>query len=225
MAQAYAAFANGGIRVKAHGITRIRTRSGKVLYEWRDDGAHVRVINNPPLSEMNRMLRQVIAEGTGKSAAIPGYDVAGKTGTTSDFKDAWFVGFTGDFVTAVWVGRDDDTPMHRGVTGGTVPASIWRDFMVAALPRIKSGPIPEGPGAPAAADPIGDLLNRMEGSSAPPAADGAAVSASVPAAAPSEFGQPAAQAQPVAQVQPAAQAAQAQQPAAPKKKAANDLFY
>ena len=227
MAQAYAAFANGGIRVKAHGITRIRTRAGKVLYEWRDDGARVQVINNPPLSEMNRMLRQVIAEGTGKGAAISGYDVAGKTGTTSDFKDAWFVGYTGDFVTAVWVGRDDDQPMRK-ITGGSAPASIWRDFMVAALPRIKSGPIPEGPGAPASVDPIADLLNRAEavGSSAPSVADGAAASASVPAAQPGEPARETPQPSVAPQAAPQPQAPQAQQPPpAAKKKTANDLFY
>jgi penicillin-binding protein 1A len=213
MAQAYAAFSNGGLRVKAHGITRIRTREGKVLYEWRDDVQPVRVINNPPLSEMNRMMRRVVAEGTATGAAIPGYDLAGKTGTTSDFKDAWFVGYTGDFVTAVWVGRDDDTSMRK-VTGGSVPATIWRGFMQAALPRIKTGPIPGGGGAPPPSDPIGDLLNKMEGgegSSTPPAGDttnGAASSA--PAQGPAVSGQPLAQKAPAPN---------------DKKKVANDLFY
>jgi penicillin-binding protein 1A len=185
-----------------------------VLYEWRDDGARVTVINNPPLSEMNRMMRQVIAAGTGRGAAISGYDLAGKTGTTSDFKDAWFVGYTGDFVTAVWVGRDDDTPMRR-ITGGSAPASIWRSFMLAALPRINAGPIPAGPGAPVQSDPIGDLLNQSEqegaDSSAPPAS-----------------GQPPAAAAPTSGAAPAAAPAQApavpaQAPAAANKKTPNDL--
>jgi penicillin-binding protein 1A len=211
MAQAYAAFANGGMRVKAHGITRIRTREGKVLYEWRDDAQPVRVINNPPLSEMNRMMRQVLVSGTGVGARVPGYDLAGKTGTSSDFKDAWFVGYTGDFVTAVWVGRDDNTAMRK-ITGGSAPAAIWRGFMQVALPRIKAGPIPAGPGAPASSgDPIGDLLNRMEGgddSSAPPAGQPGAASSAPPAAASTT---------PPAQAQPPA--------ATEKKKVSNDLFY
>lgn len=197
MAQAYAAFSNGGMKVKAHGITRIRTHAGKVLYEWRDDAQPVRVINNPPLSEMNRMLRQVLVQGTGRGAAIGGYDLAGKTGTTSDYKDAWFVGYTGDFVTAVWVGRDDNTPMKR-ITGGSVPATIWRAFMQAALPRIKAGAIPGGGGAPEQSDPIKDLLNRMEGEGASSAPEEGA---------------------------PANQPPQAAQPKAAEKKSPSDLFY
>jgi penicillin-binding protein 1A len=160
MAQAYAAFSNGGFRVQAHGINRIRTQQGRVLYQWREkeDGGKVSVIGNPALSEMNRMLRQVLISGTGRGAAVPGYDLAGKTGTTSDYKDAWFVGYTGGFTTAVWVGKDDNKPMRK-VTGGGTPAAIWRTFMQAALPRLKVGPIPAGPEAAPPSDPIGDLLN------------------------------------------------------------------
>ena len=159
MAQAYAAFSNGGNQTTAYGIERIRTTDGKVLYEHKSD-ARVSVIGNPPLSYMNRMLRQVVASGTGGRAKIGGYDIAGKTGTTSDYKDAWFVGFTGGFVTAVWVGKDDNTPMRK-VTGGGPPADLWRSFMVQALPHLKVQAIPAGPTAPdgAYSDPIGDLLS------------------------------------------------------------------
>ncbi|HYE42655.1 MAG TPA: penicillin-binding protein 1A [Caulobacteraceae bacterium] len=162
MAQAYAAFSNGGLRVQAHGINRIRTRSGKVLYQWRDgaDGGRVSVVGNPPLSYLNTMMRAVMTSGTGTGAAIPGYDLAGKTGTTSDYKDAWFVGYTGGFTTAVWVGKDDNKAMRR-VTGGGAPAAIWKQFMAAALPRLKVGAIPAGPNPPAGfGDPIGDLLDQ-----------------------------------------------------------------
>ncbi|HYF23963.1 MAG TPA: PBP1A family penicillin-binding protein [Caulobacteraceae bacterium] len=164
MAQSYAPFSNGGFRVTAHGINRIRTHSGRVLYQWREreDGGRVSVISNPPLMYTNQVLRSVLSSGTGTGARIPGYDLAGKTGTTSDYKDAWFVGYTGGFVTAVWVGKDDNKPMRR-VTGGGTPAAIWRSFMAAALPKLKVAAIPNGP-APAPGtvfgDPIGDLLGQ-----------------------------------------------------------------
>ena len=162
MAQAYAPFANGGLRVQAHGINRIRTRSGRVLYEYRaGPQTRVSVVANPSLSYMNYMMRSVISSGTARSVAIPGYDLAGKTGTTSDYKDAWFVGYTGGFVTAVWVGKDDNKPM-KGVSGGSSPAAIWRAFMTAALPRLQVGAIPAGANPPTSmGDPIGDLLDGM----------------------------------------------------------------
>jgi len=140
MAQAYDAFGNGGYRVSAYGIERIRTADGKVLY---DHGPPQRtpVISEPALGEMDQMMRQVIASGTGGRARIEGYDIAGKTGTTSDYRDAWFIGFTGGFVAAVWVGKDDNTPMRK-VTGGGPPAEIWRNFMAQALPRLAARSIP-----------------------------------------------------------------------------------
>jgi penicillin-binding protein 1A len=152
MTQAYAAFSNGGNRVAAYGIERIRTAGGVVLYRRAPTSA-APVVANPPLSEVNRMLRTVIASGTGARAAIPGYDLAGKTGTTSDYKDAWFCGFTGGFTTVVWLGRDDATPMRR-VTGGAAPAELWRGFMTYALRRIPAQPIPPGPPAPEPVPPV-----------------------------------------------------------------------
>ena len=117
------------------------------------------------------MLRQVVAVGTGTRAQVKGYDIAGKTGTTSDYRDAWFVGYTGGFVSAVWLGRDDNTPMKK-VAGGGAPAGIWREFMGAALPGLKAQPIPGGliepppPEAPVA-DPIGELLDPASATSNP----------------------------------------------------------
>jgi penicillin-binding protein 1A len=168
MAQAYAPFSNGGQLATAYGIERIRTRDGRVLYEHHVD-MRTSVIANPPLTYMNQMLRAVMHGGTGGRAALPGYDLAGKTGTTSDYRDAWFVGYTGGFVTAVWVGKDDNTPMRR-VTGGTVPADVWRTFMSQALPRLQVKAIPGGPAAaPVSNDPIGDLLEQSENATAPDA--------------------------------------------------------
>ena len=140
-----------------------------MLYQRTEGGAQ-QVINNPPLYYMNQMLRSVITGGTATAAAIEGYDLAGKTGTTSDYKDAWFVGYTGGFVTAVWVGRDDNTPMRR-VTGGGAPAAIWRRFMADALPRLNVQRIPDGPAMPegwqeglqGGEDPLGDIIDGLEG--------------------------------------------------------------
>ncbi len=144
MAQAYAPFANGGYFAKGYGIERIRTATGRVLYDRSVDRApRAAVIGQPALAYMVTMMRGVVSHGTGARANVPGYDLAGKTGTTSDYRDAWFVGYTGGFVTAVWVGKDDNKPMKR-VTGGNAPAGIWRDYMTAALPRLKVQPIPGG---------------------------------------------------------------------------------
>ncbi len=147
MAQAYDAFSNGGNRVAAYGIERIRTGlTGRVI--WTHPAPVTPpAIGNPALGELDQMLRQVVAAGTGVKAAIPGYDIAGKTGTTSDFKDAWFCGFSGDFTTVVWMGRDDSSPM-RGVTGGSAPAEFWKSFMRVALKRGQATAIPPGPPAP-----------------------------------------------------------------------------
>ncbi|HEY8003593.1 MAG TPA: penicillin-binding transpeptidase domain-containing protein, partial [Phenylobacterium sp.] len=146
MAQAYDAFGNGGYRVAAYGIERIRTAGGQVLFQRRA-AAPAQAIANPPLGEMQQMMRTVMRIGTGTHAAIPGYDLAGKTGTTSDYKDAWFCGYTGGLVTVVWTGRDDATPMRR-ITGATAPSEIWRSFMLSALKRLPNGPIPPGPPPP-----------------------------------------------------------------------------
>jgi penicillin-binding protein 1A len=143
MAQAYSAFADGGDRVPTYAIERVRATGGQVIYQHRA-AAPTPVVANPPLSELDRMLRTVIVSGTGVRAAIPGYDLAGKTGTTSDYKDAWFCGFTGGLTTVVWMGRDDAAPM-RGITGGTAPVELWRGFMRVALKRLPSQPIPPGP--------------------------------------------------------------------------------
>jgi penicillin-binding protein 1A len=164
MAQAYAPFANGGFKADAYAIERIRTADGKILYQ-HPLPTHTRVIEEPALGYMTQMLKTVLVPpGTGVRAAFPGYQLAGKTGTTSDFKDAWFVGYTGGFVTAVWTGKDDDTPMHR-ITGGTAPADLWRAFMSAALPHLKVGPIPGGPVPAPQQDLIGDILANSTGAS------------------------------------------------------------
>lgn len=175
MAQAYAPFANGGYLAKAYGVERIRTATGRVLYDRSvDRPPRAPVIGQPALGYMTSMMRGVVTNGTGTRANVPGYDLAGKTGTTSDYRDAWFVGYTGGFVTAVWVGKDNNKPMRR-VTGGGAPAAIWRDYMSAALPRLKVARIPGGdielPEPPGAIDQLLDGVSdffRGEDDAPPP---------------------------------------------------------
>ncbi len=222
MAQAYDAFANGGRKVTAYGISRIRTPQGRVIYQRaaREERA-LQVINNPMLYYMNQMLRGVVTGGTGRSAAIGGRDLAGKTGTTSDYKDAWFVGYTGGFVTAVWVGKDDNSAM-RGVTGGGAPAAIWRDFMAAALPRLAAPRIPDGPPMPegwVAPSPIGDLITAVGDpfGDAPPADDPA------PVPDPAQPGDPVVR--PTAPQPRREEPPQRPEPAPPPEKRADPLFF
>jgi penicillin-binding protein 1A len=146
MAQAYAPLANGGYKVQAYGIERIRTGSGQLIYQHRAPPL-TSVVANPPLGQLVGMMRTVLTEGTGVKAAVPGYDLAGKTGTTSDYKDAWFCGFTGGFTTVVWMGKDDNTPMRK-ITGGIAPAEAWHTYMAKALKRVPTLAIPQGPPPP-----------------------------------------------------------------------------
>ena len=146
MAQAYDTFANGGYRITAYGIERIRTASGQVLFQHKTELAS-QALANPAEGEMQQMMRTVMASGTGTHANFPGHDFAGKTGTTSDYKDAWFCGYTGGITTVVWTGRDDAKPMMR-IMGASAPSEIWRGYMMAAVKRLPNGPIPPGPPPP-----------------------------------------------------------------------------
>lgn len=147
MAESYGAFATGGRQMEAWGVSRIRTAGGRVVWSRPAPAAPKQVIDNPALSDLNRMMRQVVSTGTGTRAALPSRDLAGKTGTTSAYQDAWFAGYTGGIVTVVWLGRDDNRPM-TGVSGGSLPAEVWRNVMSAAVKRLPSGPIPAGPPPP-----------------------------------------------------------------------------
>ncbi len=129
LTSSYVAFSNGGAGVTPFGIKRIRLRSGKILWE-RQAGQPRRVIDETILRNMNSMLRAVVTSGSAKSANLPDRIVGGKTGTTSDYRDAWFIGFTAGYTTGVWVGNDDFGVQMNKVTGGSAPARIWRDFMV-----------------------------------------------------------------------------------------------
>ncbi len=140
---AYVPFANGGKGVFPHAVLSIKTRDGDILYE-RLGGGPGRVIAKHHVAQMNAMLAETVRSGTGRRAKLEGgRPVAGKTGTSQDFRDAWFIGYTANVVAGVWVGNDDNTPM-KTITGGTIPASIWKDFMTRAG---DNGPLWELPGA------------------------------------------------------------------------------
>ncbi|MBS0361139.1 MAG: PBP1A family penicillin-binding protein [Proteobacteria bacterium] len=146
MAQAYDTFANGGYRIQAYAIERIRTAGGQVLFQHKTELAN-QAMANPAEGEMQQMMRTVMARGTGTHANFPGHDLAGKTGTTTDYKDAWFCGYTGGITTVVWTGRDDAKPMLK-IVGASAPSEIWRGYMMAAVKRLPNGPIPPGPPPP-----------------------------------------------------------------------------
>ena len=139
LTSAYTTFMNGGFKVTPHVITKVTTASGKVLYQANVDNPQ-RVLNPDIVTNMNAMMAGVIASGTGKSARIPGWQAAGKSGTTQSFRDALFVGFTSHLTTGVWFGNDDGKSMRK-VTGGGLPAKAWKEFMIAAHKGITPTPI------------------------------------------------------------------------------------
>jgi penicillin-binding protein 1A len=139
LTSAYAAFMNGGYKATPHVVTKVTTASGKVLYQ-ANFGNPPRVLNPDVVTNMNAMMAGVIGFGTGKAARIPGWQAAGKTGTTQSFRDALFVGFTSHLTTGVWFGNDDGKPMKK-VTGGGLPAKAWKEFMIAAHKGLTPTPI------------------------------------------------------------------------------------
>lgn len=126
----YVPFANGGRAVMPYVITRVRTQSGRELYRHKRYNFG-QVVAASHVNEMNSMLRHVVQYGTGKAAKLGEHDVAGKTGTTQNFRDGWFIGYSAYYITGVWVGNDNNRPMKQ-VTGGGLPVVIWRDIMQSA---------------------------------------------------------------------------------------------
>ncbi len=128
---AYATFANGGLDVEPQVIATVKSSGGQMLYRQPVE-SHGRVIDPTAHAMMIDMMRETLRTGTARKAEIPNWDAAGKTGTTQDYRDAWFVGYTATLVTGVWLGNDDNSPMKK-VTGSGAPAEIWNRFMRAAL--------------------------------------------------------------------------------------------
>lgn len=129
MTAAYGITMNDGLKMTPFGIISIKTAKGKVLYRAHHS-TNKRVISRESCEKMKIMMKELMIRGTGKRAKIPKVDCYGKTGTSNDSRDASFIGFVYPLVVGVWVGNDDNAPMHQNITGGTIPAQAWKDFMM-----------------------------------------------------------------------------------------------
>jgi len=141
MVGAYAGILNGGSSVTPYGLTELTLQGEEEPLMTVETGIGERVIRESAARELMYMMRQVVVSGTGTRAAIDGLEVAGKTGTTQAARDAWFVGFSADYVAGVWMGYDDNTPL-TGVTGAGLPAEIWREAMVRVHEGLERHPLP-----------------------------------------------------------------------------------
>jgi penicillin-binding protein 1A len=140
MTSAFATFMDDGLRVDPHIVQRVTNTAGQEVYV-RPPYTAARVLNEEVVRRMTSLMGAVVLRGTGTGARIGERDIAGKTGTSSDWRDAWFVGYSRDFTAGVWVGHDDFTSMGR-TTGGTLPAQIWADTMRVAHDGVESHPLP-----------------------------------------------------------------------------------
>jgi penicillin-binding protein 1A len=174
---AYASFANGGFALVPHVIGKITASNGKVLYA-RSARQFGRVVDAHYVTMMNAMMAETLTIGTAQKATLPGWPAAGKTGTSQDFRDAWFIGYTAHLVTGVWLGNDDGTPTKH-VTGGSLPVEVWSRFMrgahqgvpVASLPGTSTGNLFSGlfgggsrPTPPAPVQPVAANNSATTGS-------------------------------------------------------------
>ncbi len=139
LTDAFVPFANGGYKAPIHIVRRVTTNEGKVLYQFKGPSPD-RVIDPRNVGMMNAMLRQTVESGTATKAKF-GWPAAGKTGTSQNFRDAWFIGYTSNLTTGVWFGNDDGKPTRK-ITGGSLPAIAWKDFMVAAHKGVPVAQLP-----------------------------------------------------------------------------------
>ena len=158
LTSAYGMIARGGTTLHAYGIVRMTDEQGAVLYEHPSGQEQVSLIDDKAAETMTAMMRYAMIRGTGRGAYLEKRPAAGKTGTSQNFRDAWFVGFTANYVAGVWVGNDDESAMAE-VTGGSVPAQLWRQVM---LPLHESLPV-----TPLAGDELVRLFQSMEASPPP----------------------------------------------------------
>jgi penicillin-binding protein 1A len=196
---AFVPFANGGRGVIPHVIKRNTTAAGKVLYDRNGSGPG-QVVDPAYVGMMNAMLQATMTSGTGRKAELAGWPAAGKTGTSQDFRDAWFVGYTAPLIAGAWFGNDNNKPTKKA-SGSTLPAIAWQRFMsdalaglaVADLPgAYRPAPPPQAVAVNTGGDAIGALARESEiqtdepalAGPTPPAAVGPAVPATTPAAVP-----------------------------------------
>ncbi len=178
MVAAFAPFANGGVAVVPHVVERVRTREGRPLYESADVSLG-RVVEERYVGMMNAMMAETLVSGTARRGQLPGWPAAGKTGTSQDFRDAWFIGYTGHLVAGVWLGNDDNSPTHH-TTGGSLPVEIWNRFMRTAHQGVAVVELPGASGSalePAPVPPGGipwgpQALARQQGRPPPSTMDG-----------------------------------------------------
>ena len=137
---AYVAFANGGIGIQPHIIDKVRSGTGEMLY-LRKGASNGRIIEAHYVAMMNTMMQETLLTGTARKAEVKGWQAAGKTGTSQDYRDAWFVGYTSQLVTGVWMGNDDASPTKR-VSGGNLPVDVWTRFMREAHRNLPAQPLP-----------------------------------------------------------------------------------
>ncbi|WP_347267536.1 transglycosylase domain-containing protein [Paracoccus sp. (in: a-proteobacteria)] len=192
MSAAYAGIRNGGTAVSPYGLVELRIKGDDQALIGQSGGMGQRVISQKAASELIGMMQQVIERGTGTRARLSGRPAAGKTGTTSSYRDAWFIGFTGQYVTGVWMGYDDNKPL-KGVTGGGLPAEVWQAVMAEIHEGLPVEPLgsfvfdAEGAvphvvstGADGAADPLAAALSEALGQAAPQPQAGATVGRVLP---------------------------------------------
>src|SRR6202012_5122102 len=143
-AVAYATFPNKAKSVTPHAVLEVRTGAGDLVWRFDRDGKKpLQPIPASVAADMAGMMSHVVSEGPARRAALDGIPTAGKTGTTNAYRDAWFVGYTGNFTCAVWYGNDDSSPTNR-MTGGALPAQTWHDIMTAAHQGIEIKELPGG---------------------------------------------------------------------------------
>lgn len=175
MVGAYAGILNGGSSVTPYGLVELKLLGDETPLIGTNGGIGERVIQEGAAQDLIYMMEKVVAEGSGQRAKLKGWEVAGKTGTTQAARDAWFIGFTADYVAGVWMGYDDNTPL-KGVTGGGLPAEIWREVMAPIHAELQPRPLPMShPKPPTAAQPaettsapkpertINDILKQIFG--------------------------------------------------------------
>jgi penicillin-binding protein 1A len=164
LVSAYVPFANGGNAIIPHVVERVRTLHGKTIYA-RPRPTLGRVVDPRYVAMMNAMMRETLVSGTARKADLPGWFAAGKTGTSQDFRDAWFIGYTNQLVTGVWFGNDDSSPT-RHATGGGLPVEVWSRYMKAAHQGVPVSGLPLGTGGLAS---LADAPSGLPSAPIPPA--------------------------------------------------------